>query len=495
MKKTITHITKTLLQNQVWVFGTLLFGVSYIMTQISQQLKGKDYLNWLLMLGILFAPPLILVYFRKELQAYLSPKMYNLLRGALFIIYPTQISFFQLDQTLFDKFGVLNGELKHLPIIPIVASLFLGTEIVLMISEMKQQSKQIKQWLIQVSLTKWMLFFLIIFSLLLTGSSNLLQEKISSLSLLSSIGYFIYYTAQILLIFGSYYIFYYLHHHVIFNQLFRKKGIIYYVFGIVALLLILTPIHNFIISLFSVVHDLKIHPTGFGIGLLSSTNFILPTTILLLSTPFIIVTEWYKQAHTVAELEKEKTNTELHLLKQQINPHFFFNTLNNLYSMSLIGHKETPETIMQLSELMRYVIYKGKEEQVALSEELKYIKDYIQLQKIRLHKNVDFQWEEDLLNPSIQIAPLLFIIQVENAFKHGIEPAEEASFLHIKVKQTADDIQFICHNSVEEKEEKQSPGIGLLNLKKRLAILYPQQHQLENTATQNDFHSTLSIQL
>lgn len=131
---------------------------------------------------------------------------------------------------------------------------------------------------------------------------------------------------------------------------------------------------------------------------LGKDNGGFPVLIILLSAPVLVALQWYEQDNQIVNLQKEKSETELNFLKQQINPHFFFNTLNNLYALSITKDQQTPEVILQLSELMRYVIYKGKEESVSLKEEIKYIEDYIQLQQIRLHKQLDFQFDKTMIN-------------------------------------------------------------------------------------------------
>ena len=148
-----------------------------------------------------------------------------------------------------------------------------------------------------------------------------------------------------------------------------------------------------------------------------------------------------------------------------------------LYALSITKDAQTPEVIMQLSELMRYVIYKGKEETVSITEEIKYIEDYVRLQQIRLHKSLDFRFEQKIADPDLQVPPLLFIILVENAFKHGIETAERDCFLHIQLESNKQgQVTFICKNSVERKNPN-AKGVGLGNLRRRLALRFPEQHQ------------------
>ena len=214
--------------------------------------------------------------------------------------------------------------------------------------------------------------------------------------------------------------------------------------------------------------------------------------IRCLSVPLIVAVQWFEQNNQIASLQKEKSETELNLLKQQINPHFFFNILNNLYALSITKDKRTPEVILQLSELMRYVIYKGKEEVVPIAEEIKYIEDYIDLQQIRLHKQLDVQFEKSLSDEQQLIPPLLFIIFVENAFKHGIEPAEAACFLHLSLHSDEKELVFECVNSIEH-QLNQPKGIGLENLKRRLDLHFTNRYELNISETPKQFKAFLKI--
>ena len=239
----------------------------------------------------------------------------------------------------------------------------------------------------------------------------------------------------------------------------------------------------------------KLHTVGLVPYIYDDLNFSLPILVLLASFPLIVIIDWYKQANALSELEKENVKTELGLLRQQINPHFFFNTLNNLYSMSLTNEKETPDTILQLSELMRYVIYKGKEDTVRLSDEVQYIRDYIDLQMIRVHKKVDFKFDVAIENENYEVPPLLFIILVENAFKHGIEISGVESTLYISLIQEKEHLTFECINSKPVLEEVHVHGIGLANLKKRLQLLYPEKHELSLDDQETVYKAKLKITL
>jgi len=217
--------------------------------------------------------------------------------------------------------------------------------------------------------------------------------------------------------------------------------------------------------------------------------------IMYLTIPITILVQWIGMAKKVNALEQEKINTELNLLKQQINPHFFFNTLNNIYSMSRKKNKATPEAILQLSDLMRYVIYKGQEDTVSLDQEIKYIEDYVELQKLRLHQQFDFQFNIDIIDNNCQVTPLLFIIFVENSFKHGIEVASEDSYLHLNLIQNDSQIIFSCTNSIEEKPKNKAVGLGLNNLERRLELSYPNAYNINLRKKNDHYQAILTLDL
>ncbi|MEM1216789.1 MAG: histidine kinase [Bacteroidota bacterium] len=172
----------------------------------------------------------------------------------------------------------------------------------------------------------------------------------------------------------------------------------------------------------------------------------------------------------------------------------FFNTLNNLYAMSITQDEAAPETVLRLSELMRYVIYQGQKEEVPLAAEIKYLQDYLELQQIRLAPSVNLQFTQDLHDEQQMVPPLLFIILLENAFKHGIEPAPEDAFLRIDLQTTATELSFCCTNSVDPDYESTHPtGIGLTNLRRRLALRFPARHTLRSEATADTYTAILTL--
>lgn len=196
--------------------------------------------------------------------------------------------------------------------------------------------------------------------------------------------------------------------------------------------------------------------------------------------------KWFKS------IKMEKAKAELELLQTQVNPHFFFNTLNNLYSLTIKHSDEAPKVILKLSEMMRYTIYEGKREQVLLKKEIEYLQNYIDLHALRYHKKVDIQFTNDCME-SDQIAPLLFIILLENAFKHGVEKFTEEAYIHMHLESDARSINFSLENSFEPGEQTDDKGIGMDNLKRRLALTYPNQHSLNIKITDNVYSVKLKI--
>ena len=304
-------------------------------------------------------------------------------------------------------------------------------------------------------------------------------------------GLFLGFWLQFFLLWLAGFIIYYINHYLLVPRLLKERGIVYYAAGVAGTVVILYPILAQLITWL---------PFNERFQVISSQPFDAENAwgvfaVLIGTLPVILAIHWFRQHSRIATLEKQQVQAELDVLKQQINPHFFFNTLNNLYALSLTRSAKTPQVILQLSELMRYVIYEGQKEQVPLSAEVKYMEDYLHLQKIRMHKSVDVQLHHEGYDPSLQISPLLLIILIENAFKHGVEPAEGASFLHIKLQTEKDEVYFTCRNSVEPAEKEMAKGIGLENLRRRLQLLYPGDHTLHTETDGHTFFASLKLQL
>ncbi|MCG8605738.1 histidine kinase, partial [bacterium] len=205
-----------------------------------------------------------------------------------------------------------------------------------------------------------------------------------------------------------------------------------------------------------------------------------------IGTLLFLVVDRFIQKRKVRQLKEASLRAEVDSLKTQINPHFFFNTLNNLYGLTVEKSDMAPEVILKLSDMMRYTIYEGEKDRVALKDEITYLESFIELQKIRFHRELDIKFEHFIEEVDIKVPPLLFIVLVENAFKHGAESLTENAFIHIKLMSLNGSVLFETQNNFEADEGTgKSGGIGLKNLQRRLQLLFPDEHTLLIDGTSN----------
>jgi len=201
---------------------------------------------------------------------------------------------------------------------------------------------------------------------------------------------------------------------------------------------------------------------------------------------------FFKQTRAILTLKNEKAKTELQHLKSQVNPHFFFNMLNNLYGLVGTDAKKAQDLILKLSDMMRYSIYEGEKELVTLEEELDYLKNYIELHKMRYRKDIDIKFTSDI-SENHKVMPLLFIILLENAFKHGVENLTKDAYVYVNISTQGNDIQFTVENNFDSTEITKNHGIGLKNLKRRLELGYLNKHSLSVTSTNEVYKAALTI--
>lgn len=209
---------------------------------------------------------------------------------------------------------------------------------------------------------------------------------------------------------------------------------------------------------------------------------------------FALAIYWFiTQLISITQLKNEKAKTELALLKSQINPHFFFNMLNNLYGLIGKDSRKAQELVLKLSDVMRYSIYEGDREVVSLEEEINYLNNYIQLHKMRYHKNIAINFNYDI-DQDLKVIPLLFIMLLENSFKHGVENLTEGAFINLNLYLYNDKINFTIENNyANTKNNNNKSGIGLENLRHRLELTYPNMHQLSFSITDNHYKVQLIL--
>ena len=234
---------------------------------------------------------------------------------------------------------------------------------------------------------------------------------------------------------------------------------------------------------------------GSPAGRSSSDGIAVVFFILLITILLNLSYRWFVQTARMQQMKTDQLNRELSLLRNQINPHFFFNTLNNLYALALEQSEKTPDVILKLSEMMRYAIYECKEPEVLVSSEVNYLKNYIALQELRQHtaSNIHFQHHIDL--PQAKIAPMILIVFVENAFKHGLDSLSEGGYVQIDLAVKEGEIKFEVENNFEARAGEGPGGLGLENVGRRLSLVYGERYDLAFQEGEDRFRVTLRIQL
>jgi hypothetical protein len=198
-------------------------------------------------------------------------------------------------------------------------------------------------------------------------------------------------------------------------------------------------------------------------------------------------------------LEQQRTDSELSFLKAQINPHFFFNTLNNIYALTMINIESSRQALLKLSRMMRYVLYDTQKDSVLLSQEIAFVQDYIELMQLRLTDKVDITFQKPEPLKEVTIAPMLLLPFVENAFKHGVS-SMHSSRIYIAMYQQPAQLSVEIRNTKfaeQSKSLEQGNGIGLVNTRRRLDLLYPGRYNLsvnEDTA-RNEYQVHLTLDL
>ena len=209
--------------------------------------------------------------------------------------------------------------------------------------------------------------------------------------------------------------------------------------------------------------------------------------------------DWIRKYRQESKMVQEKMRADVELLRSQINPHFFFNALNNIYAISQRNKDdEAGQAIMKLSGLMRYMIYDSNVEEISLAREIEHIETYLEVARLKFAPDdkVDIQLSQEGQFQKYKIAPLLLVPFVENAFKHGLGTKGEG-YIHMDFRVIEKKLNFQINNPILVKKEswKKHPGIGLDNVKKRLQLLYPNRHQLDISDSNGEFRVQLAIEL
>lgn len=223
-------------------------------------------------------------------------------------------------------------------------------------------------------------------------------------------------------------------------------------------------------------------------------SIVLFFMIWSLSTAIQIIRQWRSTERRAAQAEAGKANAELSFLKAQINPHFLFNTLNNIYTLAITGSQQTPDAILKLSHIMRYMTDEVSQDYVLLEHEIECISDYIDLQRLRLNKGTSVNYSVSGEPMGKKIAPLVLMTFVENVFKYGIS-SHEPSDIIIKLYIDQQTVEFFCQNKIFPGKQGNRVGIGISNTRRRLEHLYPARHVLHIISKDDLYTVHLSLQL
>jgi len=291
----------------------------------------------------------------------------------------------------------------------------------------------------------------------------------------------------------------YLNYLILIPYLLKREKYVLYGVLIVACIILSAEITSL---LFSHMSDLIFPSYYIVIGLSFSDIVAFQIVYIVLTNLLELSSAWFKLAESekkLMKIEQEKISMELKALKSQLNPHFLFNSLNNLYSLSLKKSDKAPDMILRLSSLMRYILYESSQDYVPLQNEIDCVIDYLEIQNLRIEDSepgIRFDLKGEVGEK--QIAPLIFLPLVENAFKHGMKGSVDTQFINISMDMSDTHIVFHIKNNkgsaVKIKNEIEG-GIGLENIRKRLNLIYPSRHSMNVKDSKQEFEVELKIQL
>lgn len=225
--------------------------------------------------------------------------------------------------------------------------------------------------------------------------------------------------------------------------------------------------------------------------------YIVTLILVFISISFTLLLEKERGKNEREKFEREKKEMELFALKNQIDSHFLFNTLNNIYGLALRKSDLTPRGILLLSEILSFVIYETKNDYYPLSKEIQLINNYIELEKMRYSDSFSIDFDASDVSEDSFITPLILFTFLENSFKHGISKTLHNPWVKIRLKSSISEVFFEIENSVPESSENSSQndnkGIGLENIRRRLALLYPQMHRLITRKDERSFYAGLTL--
>lgn len=354
-----------------------------------------------------------------------------------------------------------------------------------------------------ILLILWVMVFSGIFLYNQYPEQQTLVAKIDIKKIINQFEHYLYYVWQLSIFAVLIGALYFIYRYYFIKLILAKHGLLLFLTTALLGIFLFTPLSVSILLLLPINEQAITLLPSENHDIFDTSNYQFTFWLMLIITPIIIAFERREQVFVVTELEKQKTQTELQLLQQQVNPHFLFNTLNNLYALTLAQSEQAPKMIMQLANLLRYTVYEGKRNKVTLAQEVEYLQNYLALQTIRNNKllTINAQWPAIIQQWSLP--PLLLIILLENAFKHGVERCTSANEITVTMTVKDNVLNFFCKNYdnnnllVEQHNDTDvnSEGVGLDNLRKRLKLQYPTSHTLTSQRCGDFWCAELSIPL
>jgi len=276
---------------------------------------------------------------------------------------------------------------------------------------------------------------------------------------------------------------------VLIPLLLKKKKTAIYISGIIAFVVLYT----YLRSLNQQYWDALVWPKDvMTIQSYFHWNFLYAVWFLIISSMLFFTREWSEQQRKVKNIEISQLKTELKYLRSQLNPHFLFNGLNTIYGNIDIRDQKARDILLQFSDLLRYSLYEADVDWVTLEKETVYLRNYVALQKARSNENVQIELNIKVEDPSIKIAPLIFIAFMENAFKFSTRDDNRINYIRISLQQTDNRIIFECSNSYED-DSLIAGGIGLNNVRRRLELLYKDRYILNIREEESTYYVQLIL--
>ncbi|MHA7057408.1 sensor histidine kinase [Aquimarina sp. M1] len=353
--------------------------------------------------------------------------------------------------------------------------------------------KNLIDWIIQNRVVShvvfWFLLFISLPILAALNDGSVKKTIISGLSFLP---------AQLL---ASYFLIYYQVPKLLFRQKYVKFGMSFlisvYTFLVLSKLLSMYLTKIFVPKYYEYKSIQEIITDPFHLAVVYFPSVYVFVFLMLMTKAF---KDRFEERHQLEVLQKEKANTELKFLKAQTNPHFLFNTLNNLYSLTLEQSDKAPEVVLKLSDMLDYMLYQCKDSEVPLVNEISLIQDYVDLESLRYGDKLALNFSYHLHNPNVMIAPLILISFVENAFKHGASNNLKNSIIKIELITNQDQLNFRVFNTLPDGnqpdiENKSRTGIGFSNSQRQLELNYKNNYDLKSIKTDYDFQVILTINL